>query len=94
MQAVNAVPSDHKTAGTWVHDLFHHFEPGIIDEIRRAKSRISVTFDGWGSKHEKISVLGVTVHFINDKFEAVTRLIGLPELPGHSKTGVGESLFH
>jgi hypothetical protein len=34
-------------------------------------------------------VLGVTVHFINNKYESVTWLIGLPELPGHGKTGVG-----
>jgi hypothetical protein len=34
------------------------------------------------------------VHFINDKYEAVLRLIGLPELPRHRKTGVGELFFY
>jgi hypothetical protein len=34
------------------------------------------------------------VHFINNKYEAVLRLIGLPELPGHRKTGVGELFFY
>ena len=61
----------------------------MIKEIRRAKSRITVTFDGWGSKREKISVLSVIVHFINDKYKAVTRLIRLLILPKHGKTGVG-----
>jgi hypothetical protein len=28
-------------------------------------------------------------HFINEKHENVTRLIGLPELPEHRKTGIG-----
>jgi hypothetical protein len=69
--------------------MFQYFEPEVIEEIRNAKSRISITFDGWGSKHKKISVLGVVVHFINDKYKSVTRLIGLPELLGHGKTGVG-----
>jgi hypothetical protein len=68
--------------------MYQHFEPMIIAEISNAKSRIHVSFDGWGSKHEKISVLGVVVHFINQSYVNVTRLIALPELPNHSKTGV------
>ena len=70
--------------------MFMHFEPKVIEEIRTARSRISISFDGWGSKHEKISVLGCVVHFINGNVENVTRLIGLPELPSHGKTGKGK----
>ncbi len=65
----------------------------MIEEIAHARSRITVSFDGWGSKHEKISVLEVVVHFINEKYEAVTRLIGLPELPNHGKAGTGQYLI-
>lgn len=89
MDAAKALPASHSTIETWIHKYFEFFEPTIIEEIRHAKSKITITFDGWGSKREKISVLGVVVHFINSKYEAVTRLIGLPELPGHGKTGVG-----
>jgi len=91
MQAVNALPNSNKTVGNWIHKMFDDFEPQIIEELRTAKSRIHVSFDGWGSKHEKLSVVGVVVHFINSKGEAVTRLIGLAELPGHRKAGVGKS---
>ena len=74
--------------------MFIHFEPKVVEEIQNAKSKISISFDGWGSKREKLSVVGVVVYFINDKYEAVSRLIGLPELPGHRKSGVGESFFY
>ena len=74
--------------------MFKHFEPEVIKEVRNAKSRISISFDGWGSKRERLSIVGVVVHFINDKYEAVSRLIGLPTLPGHGKTGVSESFFY
>lgn len=74
--------------------MFIHFEPKVVEEIQNAKSKISISFDGWGSKREKLSVVGVVIHFINDKYEAVSRLIGLPELPGHRKSGVGESFFY
>jgi hypothetical protein len=88
-QAINAFPSSHTTIACWVHDMFAYFEPEVIEEVRTARSRISLSFDGWGSKYEKISVLGVVAHFINSKYENVTRLIGLPELPSHGKSGVG-----
>jgi hypothetical protein len=88
LQAASSLPS-HTTIGNWIHELFEHFEPIIIREIANARSKVSVTFNGWGSKHEKISVVGVVIHFINEDYENVTRLIGLPELPGHGKAGVG-----
>jgi len=91
-QAADYLP-EHPTVASWIHDMFEHFEPDIIEEIAKARSRISISFDGWGSKHEKISVIGVVVHFINNKYENVTRLIGLPELPGHGKAGVGKWSF-
>jgi hypothetical protein len=88
MHAASSIPSSLSIV-TWIHELFEHFEPVVIHEIANARSKISITFDGWGSKHEKISVVGVVVHFINENYENVTRLIGLPELPGHRKAGVG-----
>ena len=93
MQAANALPSSHNTTESWINEMFYHFEPEIKEEIKTAKSRIHCTFDGWGSKHEKISVLGVVIHMVNCKGENVTRLIGLPELPNHRKRGVGKSRF-
>ena len=73
--------------------MFEYFEPEIQEEIKTAKSKIHVSFDGWGSKHEKLSVVGVVVHFINKQGDMVTRLIGLLELPNHGKAGVGKCLI-
>ncbi|KAG4427808.1 hypothetical protein IFR05_016709 [Cadophora sp. M221] len=86
--AINALPSSHTTVGYWINDMFAYFEPELIAEIAAAKSKISISFDGWGSKREKISVLGCVVHFVNNRNQNVIRLIGLPELPNHGKTGV------
>jgi hypothetical protein len=70
--------------------MYWHFEPQVIKKIRTVKLRILVSFDGWGSKHKKISVLGIVTHFINGNYKNVTRLIGLPELPKHRKTGISK----
>jgi hypothetical protein len=47
-----------------------------------------MSFDGWGSKYKKISVLSVVTYFINKKHKNVTRLIGLSKLPKHRKIGI------
>jgi hypothetical protein len=92
LQAVQAMPSSSSTLTVWIHNIFSHFEPQIIAEIRTAKSRISMSFDGWGSKHKKISVLRIVVYFINKQHKNVTRLIGLLELPKHKKAGVSKTI--
>jgi hypothetical protein len=89
LQAAKALLESNTTIAEWVHKLFAFFEPQIIRELAEARSRISISFDEWGSKREKISVVGVVVHFLNYRYENVTRLIGLPSLPGHGKLGVG-----
>ena len=47
-----------------------------------------MSFDNWGSKYEKLSVLGIVIHFINQSYDNVTCLIALLELLDYSKTGV------
>jgi hypothetical protein len=74
----------------WIHEMLKYFEPEVIEPVRTAKSLISISFEGWGSKHEKRSAVSVVIHFINYKGENVARLIGLPEIPGHEKKGVGK----
>jgi hypothetical protein len=87
-EASKALPTLPSIVAAWIHDIFVYFEPKIIEEIRTAKSRITISFDGWGLKRKRLSVVGVVVHFINAKNQNVTRLIGLPMLPGHRKSSV------
>jgi len=74
--------------------MFIYFEPIVIEEVCNTKSKVLISFNGWGSKREKLSVIRVVVHFINNKYKAISRLIGLPKLPGHGKSGVGKSFFY
>ncbi len=59
-------------------------------EVYIAKLRIYISFNKWGLKYEKLSILGVIIHFINLKYKAVTRLISFLELPRHSKTSISK----
>jgi hypothetical protein len=68
--------------------MFVYFKPKIIKEIRTAKLRITISFDGWGLKRKRLSVVGVVIHFINTKNQNVTHLIGLLTLPSYRKSSV------
>jgi hypothetical protein len=72
----------------WIYDMFVYFEPKIIKEICIAKLYITISFDSWGLKRKRLSVVGVVVHFINIKNQNVTRLISLPMLPSYRKSSV------
>jgi hypothetical protein len=74
--------------------MFKHFKPEVIKEVYNAKLKISISFDRWGLKRERLSVISVIIHFINDKYKAISRLISLPTLPRHRKTSVSESFFY
>ena len=68
--------------------MFKYFEPKVIREIKLTRSAINISFDRKRSRREKISVVGIVIHFINYNYKAITRLITLPSLPKHSKTRV------
>ena len=66
----------------------------MIKEVYNAKSKVSISFNRWGLKRKKLSVISIIIHFINNKYEAISCLIGLSKLPGHRKSGIGKSFFY
>jgi hypothetical protein len=84
-QCVNALPKSYLTIATWIEEIYIYFELTIKEEIKQVRLKILISFDGWGLKHKKISLVGVVAYFIDFKGHAVSRLLGMPELPGHSK---------
>jgi hypothetical protein len=56
--------------------------------------RILISFNGWGLKRKKLSVISIVIYFINNKYKAILRLIGLPKLPRHRKLGVSKLFFY
>ena len=46
IEAAAAIPDSHVTVANWIHELFAYFEPQVIEELRNAKSKITITFNG------------------------------------------------
>lgn len=78
----------HSTIREWIiRSLNRH--KGIVKELLgRSLSRINVSFDSWSSRRFT-SLLGLTVHFLDDKGKFCTFLLGLPQIEGRHS---GENL--
>ena len=88
IQVTSSIPG-YIIISEWIYELFVYFESIIIYKIANVRSKISITFNDWGLKYEKLLVIRIVIHFINEYYENVICLISLPELPGHGKAGVG-----
>jgi hypothetical protein len=53
----------------------------VTELLGRSLSCINVSFDAWSSCRFT-SLLGLTVHFLNDKGKFCTFLLGLPQIKG------------
>jgi hypothetical protein len=45
VQCVNALSKSSTTIATWIEDIHTYFEPTIIEEIKNARSRVSISFN-------------------------------------------------
>ena len=60
--------------------------------IKRAKSKIHLTFDLWSSPN-KLALSAVVAHFISDKYRVESVLLGLPQVHGaHSGENIAVSV--
>ena len=87
-EVIKVLPVIASTVGIWINNIFKYFEPELIVEVATTKLKISFSFNGWGNKRNKISVVALVLYFINSKGQIVTRLASLLELLNHGKTGI------
>jgi hypothetical protein len=73
--------------------MFYYFESEIKKEIRITKLQIYYTFNSWGLKYEKISIISIIIYIINYKGENIIYLIGLPELSNYRKCNISKFFF-
>ncbi|KAM4063253.1 reverse transcriptase (RNA-dependent DNA polymerase) [Hirsutella rhossiliensis] len=71
----------HSTIRDWIVRSFNCHKGVVTELLRRSLSRINVSFDAWSSR-KFTSLLGLTVHFIDDEGKFRTFLLGLPRIEG------------
>lgn len=78
----------YSTIRQWVIQSFSRHKGVVVELLGRSLSRINVSFDAWSSRKFK-SLLGLTVHFLDDEGSFRTFLLGLPRIEGRHS---GENL--
>jgi hypothetical protein len=82
------LPASQNTTRRWIVDVFHDKKPVIKALLKTARSRVSISFDGWLANNHR-EYLGVVFHFIDKTGELRTLLVGLQLLT--SKHGVTQA---
>jgi hypothetical protein len=77
----------HSTMREWIVRSFNRHKGVVTELLGCSLSRINISFDAWTSR-KFTSLLGLTVHFLDDEGKFCTFLLGLPKIEGHS----GENL--
>ncbi|KFA70571.1 hypothetical protein S40285_09319 [Stachybotrys chlorohalonatus IBT 40285] len=72
----------HTTIREWIIWSFNHHKGVMTELLGRSLSRVNISFDAWSS-HKFTSLLGLTVHFLDDEGKFHTFLLGLPRIEGH-----------
>ncbi|KAM4067529.1 transposase [Hirsutella rhossiliensis] len=76
------------TIREWIIRPFNRHKGVVTELLSRSLSRINVSFDAWSSRRFT-SLLGLTVHFLDDEGKFRTFLLGLPRIEGRHS---GENL--
>lgn len=71
----------HSTIRDWIVRSFNRHKGVVTELLCRSLSRINVSFDAWSSR-KFTSLLGLTVHFLDDEGKFRTFLLGLPRIEG------------
>ncbi|XWX00783.1 hypothetical protein V2A60_008804 [Cordyceps javanica] len=78
----------HNTMRDWIVGAFNRHKGVVTELLGRSLSRINISFDVWTSR-KFTSLLGLTVHFLDDGGKLRTFLLGLPRFEGQHS---GENL--
>lgn len=78
----------HSTMREWIVRSFNRHKGVVTELLGGSLSRINISFDAWTSRKFK-SLLGLTVHFLDDEGKFRTFLLGLPQIEGRHS---GENL--
>jgi hypothetical protein len=87
------IPTSHATAHKYIVDCYTASKATITKALSRARSSISISFDGWLADNQ-LDMLGITAHYLDEQLRAKTVLLGLKPMYGaHTGTAIAEELL-
>jgi hypothetical protein len=88
------LPQSHSTATSWVMAEYTRHQATIINSIATAKSKLTISFDGWKANNDVLDLLGVVVHYLGDDDRLHNVVLALRDTLGsHSGANMADHLF-
>jgi hypothetical protein len=84
------LPSRH-TVRAWVIDTYKERLPEVKASLHSSNTQIVLSLDGWSALNN-LELLGVVGHWLNEKHELKTALLGLRPLEGHTGADIADVL--
>lgn len=85
--------NDHTTPRRWIMESYHAARSRVIQSLKSATSRITISFDGWKANNEILDVLGVVAYYLNSDYKLQTIVLGMRDTMGsHTGTNIADHL--
>jgi hypothetical protein len=66
----------------------------IIRSITKAKSKLTISFDGWKANNDVLDLLGVMVHYLRDNNKLYNVVLAMRGILGsHTGANIADHLF-
>lgn len=66
------MPRSANTARDWIIQDFEQGKKAVIKDLAQAKSRVTISFDGWKADNEVLDLLDVVAHYIDYDYKVKT----------------------
>ena len=88
------VPQSHVTTRTWMVAEFAKHKQRIMDSIASARSKVTISFDGWKANNDVLDLLGVVAHYIGDDYKVHNVVLAMRNTLGsHTGANIADLLF-
>jgi hypothetical protein len=67
----------------------------IINSIATAKSKLTISFDGWKANNDVLNLLGIVVHYLRDDNKLYNVVLIMRDILGsHTRANIADHLFN
>jgi hypothetical protein len=75
-------------------DEYTRYQAKIIKSIATAKSKLTISFNGWKAKNDVLDLLGVVVHYLRDDDKLHNVVLTMRDTLGsHTGANIADHLF-
>jgi hypothetical protein len=85
--------NNHKSPRRWIMESYDASRSTVVGSIKKASSKLTISFDGWKANNEVLDVLSVVAYYLNSDYILQTVVISIRDIMGsHTGATIGDHL--